>query len=112
MTHHLAVESIKRQYLWIDLHFNSIFAKCATDAERDGFRRAYVGSRDNLWEARSRIFLDHDPATKAVLAEFQANQAQIEAMWEAGSCEGLFALIATNVSLGSRLVTTGSAPAV
>jgi hypothetical protein len=108
MTEHMAVESLRRQYLWIDGHFNELFALIADDRGKDVLRAAYVGSRSNLWSARKGSFMEDDPAASLLYEALIRNQEQVEMLAATGESEGLIDLIAIGVGLGSRLADCGA----
>ncbi len=102
------VESLKRQYLWLDGHFNELFELTTDNREKDILRAAYVGSRRNLLAARERSFMEDDPTASLLHKDLTLNQEQIEMVAATGDGPGLVALIAAGVGLGSRLSGCGA----
>jgi hypothetical protein len=107
MTQHMVVESLRRQYLWIDGHFNELFVMIADDRGKDVLRAAYTGSRNNLWTARNGNFMEDDPATSLLYEALVRNQEQVEMLAATRETESLVDLIAIGVGLGSRLADCG-----
>lgn len=108
MTHQRALESLRRQYFWLDSHFDDLHSHCTSSAERSRLRAAYVGSRDNLRDARLRIFIDQDPTAGLLLAELQSAMDRIEEVVGLGFFDGALQLVTLAVSTASRLVGCGS----
>ena len=108
MTHHMVVEILRRQYLWIEGHFNEIFAMIADDRGKDALRAAYTGSRNNLWTARNGDFMEDDPAASLVYEALVRNQEHVEMLAATGETAGLIDLIAIGVGVGSRLADCGT----
>jgi hypothetical protein len=108
MTQRMVMESLRRQYLWIDGHFNELFAMIEDDRDKDALRAAYVGSRNNLRTARHGNFIEDDPAASLLYEALLRNQERAEMLASTGESEGLVDLIAIGVGLGSRLADCAS----
>ena len=108
MTQRMLVECLKRQYLWIDGHFNELFGMARDDGGRDMLRAAYLGSRKNLWAARHGSFIDEDPTAALLYEALVRNQEEVEMLAATGKSEGLVDLIAIGVGLGSQLAGCGA----
>ena len=103
MTQRLVLESLKRQYLWIDAHFNELFTMITDSDGKHSLRAAYVGSRDNLCAARIGCFIEGDPTVRLLYEALIANQEKVEMLAATGDSERLIDLITQGVGLGSRL---------
>ena len=111
MTQRMVVESFRRQYLWIDGHFNELFTLTPDDRAKDALRAAYMGSRNNLWSARKKSFVEDDPATSLLYEALVSNQEQVEMLAATGESDGLINLISIGVGLASRLADCGTTAA-
>jgi hypothetical protein len=107
MTQRMIVDSLRRQYLWIDGHFNEVFAMIVDERHKDALRAAYVGSRNNLWTARNGNFMEDDPTTNLLYDALVRNQEHVEMQAATGERDGLVDLLAQGVGLGSRLANCG-----
>lgn len=93
----------------LDRRFNAAFAKCTTNVQRDQLRRDYVISRDNFWEARTRIFIDNDPLVKKISAELKtSNTALSNMLTNLQDIVKVLETISSGVKLGSSLILAGS----
>jgi hypothetical protein len=108
MTQRMVVESLKRQYLWLDGHFNELFGLATDNHDKDVLRAAYLGSRRNLWAAQSNAFMEDDPTAGLLYADLVKNQEQIERLAATGQARGLIEMIAAGVGVGSRLSGCGA----
>jgi hypothetical protein len=108
MMQRAVVESLKRQYLWLDGHFNELFQSTTGTREKDILRAAYLGSRRNLLAARAKSFMEDDPTASLLHTDLIRNQEQVELLAATGDGTGLVALIAAGVGLGSRLSGCGA----
>jgi len=110
MTQRMVVEGLRRQYLWLDAHFNELFGLTKTTCEKDALRAAYLGSRRNLWLALEKVFVEDDPGTTLLYKDLMKNLEQVEMRTATGGNDHLIELIGVGVGLGSRLSSCGLGP--
>jgi hypothetical protein len=108
LTHRSALEALRRQYFWLDSHFDELYALCFSTDEKVALRAAWAGSRDNLRDAQLRVFIDKDPTAEFLLAELQETMERAETSLASGNPEGLISFLNAAVSTGSRLIACGS----
>lgn len=73
-----AFEKIQDMYFTLDRNFNTFFAACKNDAERDELRMNYVKSRDAFWEGRTKVFSENDPMIGRTSAELAETKTRID----------------------------------
>lgn len=102
-------KNLKDQYFLLDRNFNKAFDACTTDDERNRFKRDYVNSRDNFWEARNRIFLENDPLVTEISEDLKKSNDTInEMLSDLKDIPTILNTITAGVRLGSSLITLGS----
>ena len=102
-------DALEHQYSMINRNFNTLFADCETESQRNNLRESIVIARKNFRTARYRIFHENDPIVASITTQLIDINAQIEGMIEDyETVVGVLKTISAGVKLGSSLVVMGS----
>ncbi len=112
MAEETTLETLEKQYFFINRNRSKILEACTTQKQRDEVWRGWATARDNFHEAQNRTFVENDPMVEQLNVDLKAAQQKIEGMTnDLKSIVKVLETITAGVRLASSIIILGSSPA-
>lgn len=112
MAQESSLETLEKQYFFINRNRRKLLDACTTQKERDRVWRDWTIARDNFHEAQNRVFAENDPIVEQLHNDLKATQEKIEEMTEdLQNIAETLDTITAGVQLASSLIILGSSVA-